>query len=149
MARGTQLEAPRTLRFGDQVRADLQALPDSTSQQGSAYGRANSLMSDASAPRQRLLFYTVPRIPPALWVVIYIGAFLLALLLAGHYATRPSGRISALATVAVLMTVVAAVLAMLDQPYGVGVSVQPDQMRQAIGLLLVGVKNPVILHACV
>jgi Protein of unknown function (DUF4239) len=148
MARGSQLEALRTLRFGDQVRASLRALPDSTSQQGSAYGRANSLMNDASTSRQRLLFYTVPRIPAALWVVIYVGAFLVALLLAGHYATRPSGRISALATVAVLMTVVVAVLAMLDQPFGVGVSVQPDQMRQAISLLLVGVKNPVVLSAC-
>jgi hypothetical protein len=148
MARGSQLEASRTLGFGDQVRADLRTLPDSTPQQGSAYGRANSLMNDASASRQRLLFYTVPRIPAALWVVIYAGAFVVTLLLAGHYATRPSGRISALAAVAVLMTVVVSVLAMLDHPYGLGVSVQPAQMRHAITLLLVGVNNPAILSAC-
>jgi hypothetical protein len=81
-------------------------------------------------------------------VVIHAGAFVVSLLLASHYATRPVGRISALATVAVLMTVVVGVLAMLDQRFGIGVSVQPDQMRHAISLLLTGVKNPVILQTC-
>ncbi|HEY6625055.1 MAG TPA: hypothetical protein VIX85_14550 [Acidimicrobiales bacterium] len=148
MERGSPLEAPRTLGFGDQLRADLRTLPSSNPQQGSAYGRSASLISDASASRQRLLFFTQPRIPAALWVVIYAGAFLVALLLVGHYVTRPVGRISSLATVAVLMTVVVGVLAMLDQPYGLGVHAQPDQMRQAINLALVGEKNPVILQAC-
>jgi hypothetical protein len=46
------------------------------------------------------------------------------------------------------MTVVVAVLAMLDQPYGLGVHAQPDQMRQAINLLLVGETSPVVLNAC-
>jgi len=148
MERGSPLEAARTLGFGDQVRADLRTLPDSNPEQGSAYGHASTLISDASASRQRLLFYTAPRIPAALWVVIYVGAFVVFLLLAGHYATRPTGRISSLATVAVLMTVVVAVLAMLDQPYGVGVRVEPNQMRQAINLVLVGEKSPVVLQAC-
>lgn len=148
MARGSDQEAPRTLGFGDQLRADLRSLPDSNPAQGSAYGRSATLISDASTSRQRLLFYTEPRIPTALWVVIYVGAFLVSLLLAGHYATRPVGRISAVATVAVLMTVVVGVLAMLDQPYGLGVHAQPDQMRQAINLVLVGEKSPVVLGAC-
>jgi hypothetical protein len=148
MERGSELEAPSTLGFGDQLRADLRTLPASNTAQGSAYGRSATLISDASASRQRLLFFTAPRIPAALWVVIYVGAFVVFLLLAGHYATRPAGRISALATVAVLMTVVVAVLAMLDQPFGVGVRVEPNQMRQAINLVLVGEKNPAILQAC-
>jgi hypothetical protein len=148
MERGNQLEAPRTLRVGDQLRAALRDLPASNSVQGSAYGRSASLITDASASRQRLLFFTEPRIPPALWVVIYVGAFLVFFLLAGHYATRPPGRISSLATVAVLMTVVVAVLASLDQPYGFGVHAQPDQMRQAISLVRVGETSPVVLQAC-
>jgi hypothetical protein len=148
MERGSSLEAPRTLGYGDQLRASLRTLPDTNAQQGSAYGRANTQISDASASRQRLLFFTEPRIPPALWLVIYVGAFLVFFLLAGHYATRRPGRISSLATVAVLMTVVVAVLASLDQPYGFGVHAQPDQMRQAINLVLVGEKSPVVLQAC-
>jgi hypothetical protein len=44
--------------------------------------------------------------------------------------------------------VVVGVLAMLDQPYGLGVHAQPDQMRQAIKLVLVGEKSPVVLAAC-
>jgi hypothetical protein len=46
------------------------------------------------------------------------------------------------------MTVVVAVLAMLDQPFGIGAQVHPDQMRQAVNLLLTGVKNPIILAPC-
>ena len=46
------------------------------------------------------------------------------------------------------MTVVVAVLAMLDQPFGIGVQVQPDEMRHAIQLLLTGVTNPALLQPC-
>jgi len=148
MERGNQLETPRTQAIGDRVRADIHGLPDSNAAQGSAYGRAATLVGDTGASRQRLLFLTVPEIPSALWVVIYVGAFLVFFLLAGHYASRPPGRIWALGSVAVLMTVVVVVLSMLDQPFGVGVRVHPDQMRQAIGLILAGEKNPVILQPC-
>jgi hypothetical protein len=37
---------------------------------------------------------------------------------------------------------------MLDQPFGVGVRVHPDQMRQALGLLLTSETNPTILAPC-
>lgn len=91
---------------------------------------------------------TAPDIPTVLWVLIYVGAFLVFSVLAVHYATRPSGRVLALGTVVVLMTVVVGVLAMLDQPFGIGVRVQPDQMRQAIRLVLVDETSPVILASC-
>ena len=76
MERGKDTPARRTLGFGDRVRADVRNLPSGDPMQGSAYGRANSLITDASQSRQRLLFFTEPRIPAALWVVIYVGAFL-------------------------------------------------------------------------
>jgi hypothetical protein len=148
MERGGQLETPRTLRFGDRVRTDLRSLSADGSAQASAYGRAATLMSDAGQSRERLLFLTAPEIPTALWVVIYVGAFLVFLLLALHYAVRPAGRVWALGTGVVLMTVVVAVLAMLDQPFGIGAQVHPDQMRQAVNLLLTGVTNPIILAPC-
>jgi len=94
------------------------------------------------------LFFTEPRIPAALWVVIYVGAFLVILLLVGHYATRPAGRVAALGSVAVLMTVVVSVLATLDQPFGVGARVHPEEMTQAIELVLTGEKNPAVLAPC-
>lgn len=148
MERGNDTAARRTLRFGDRVRADVRNLPIDDQKEGSAYGRANSLITDASQSRQRLLFFTEPRIPAALWVVIYVGAFLVILLLVGHYATRPAGRVAALGSVAVLMTVVVSVLATLDQPFGVGARVHPDEMRQAIDLVLTDEKNPAILRPC-
>ncbi len=148
MEQGRNLETPRTLGFGDQLRADLRKLPTNTSGQASAYGRAATQIDSADQSRERLLFLTAPEIPTALWVVIYVGAFLVFLMLALNYAFRPAGRVWALASVTVLMTVVVAVLAMLDQPFGIGVQVQPDQMRHAIQLLLTGVTNPVLLQPC-
>jgi hypothetical protein len=148
MERGRDLETPRTLAFGDRVRADVRNLPSGDPMQGSAYGRAGTLITDAGQSRQRLLFFTQPEIPVALWVVIYVGASLVFLLLTFHYATRPAGRVAALGSVALLMTVVVGVLGMLDQPFGIGAHVQPDQMRQAVDLLLTGEKNPAILRPC-
>ena len=52
-----------------------------------------------------------------------------------------------LGAVAVLMTVVVAVLGMFDQPFGIGVRVHPDQMRQAVSLVRIGA-NPAILQPC-
>jgi hypothetical protein len=148
MERGNDTEAPRTLRFGDRIRADVRNLPIDDSKQGSTYGRASTLITDAGESRQQLLFFTEPEIPTALWVVIYVGAFLVFLLLVMHYATRPAGRVVALGSVAVLMTVVVSVLGMLDQPFGIGARVQPDEMRQAVDLVLIDEHNPAILRTC-
>jgi hypothetical protein len=148
MERGNDTEARRTLRFGDRVRADVRNLPIDDQKQGSTYGRAATLITDAGQSRQRLLFFTEPRIPAALWVVIYVGAFLVFLLVVVHYATRPAGRVVALGSVAVLMTVVVSVLATLDQPFGVGARVHPEEMTQAVELVLTGEKNPTIIGPC-
>jgi hypothetical protein len=143
MQRGGLLESPRTLAFGDRLRAELRSLPINGPAQGTAYGRAATLIGDASGSRQRLLFLEAPEIPTALWVVIDVGAFLVFLLLAVHtYASRPAGRVWALGSVAALMTVAVAALAMLDQPFGIGVRVQPDQMSHAVHLLLTGQPDP-------
>ena len=148
MERGKDTGVPRTLGFGDRVRADVRNLPIDNQKEGSAYGRAGALITDASESRQRLLFFTEQRIPAALWVVIYVGAFLVVLLLVGHYFTRPAGRAVALGSVAVLMTVVVSVLATLDQPFGIGARVHPEEMNQAIELVLTGEKNPAVLAPC-
>jgi uncharacterized PurR-regulated membrane protein YhhQ (DUF165 family) len=92
-------------------------------------------MTDADKSRQQLLFFTESEVPTVLWVVIYVGAFLLFLLVAMHYAGRPAGRIVALGSVVTLLTVVVAVLSMLDQPYKAGARVQPTELRHAIDLV--------------
>jgi hypothetical protein len=148
MEQGKQFESPRTLSLGDQLRQEVRSLPSNNSEEGSAYGRAQSVMNEANASRARLLYLTSPDIPAALWVVIYVGAFLVFLLVSMHYAANRAGIVSALLSLATLMTVVIAVLAMLDQPFGVGVRVTPDQMHQTINLVLAGEKNATILGAC-
>ena len=73
-----------------------------------------------------------PRIPTPLWVVIYVGVFLLALLIGLHYTDDPRGRVTALASTTVLLTVVITVLAVLDRPFGVGARwCSPSEMHQA------------------
>lgn len=147
MERGSPLEAPRTLAFGSRVRAGVRSLPIDDERQRTAYGRATVLITDAGASRQQLLFFTEPEIPNALWVVIYVGAFVLFFLLPTHYAGRPGGRLG-VASVAVLITVVVIVLGMLDRPFEVGARVHPDEMRQAIDLLSVGEAKVGVLRPC-
>jgi hypothetical protein len=147
MEDGNATEDPRTLAFGDQVRSDIRDLPLTNQRHSSAYGRAVGFITDASESRQQLLFFTEPRIPTPLWVVIYVGVFLLVFLIALHYTDDPRGRATALASLTVLLTVVVAVLAMLDRPFGVGARVQPDEMRQALALLSEGTK-PSTLAPC-
>jgi len=144
MERGIATEAPRTGAFGDRLRAKTRELPLDNERESSAYGRAVSLITDAGKARQQMLFFTEPEIPTALWVVIYVGGFLLVLLLAVHYADHPQGRVIALAGVSLLLSVVVAVLAMLDRPFGPGVRVEPNEMRQAIALLSQGGSSTVL-----
>jgi NADH:ubiquinone oxidoreductase subunit 6 (subunit J) len=144
MERGNSTEAPRTLAFGDRIRADTRRLRAANDRQSSAYGRAATQITDATQARQQLLFFTKPSVPTALWVVVYVGAFLLVFLIAIHYTDHPRGRILALGCVTVLVTVVVSVLAVLDRPFGVGARVQPDEMRQALTLLSVGADPPVL-----
>lgn len=149
MADGNDLEADRTLKYGDGLRAQLRSLPTDGPPESSAYGRAASLVTDAGQSRQRLLFLTAPEIPTVLWVMIYVGAFLVFFLLALHYSERPGGLVLVLGSVVLLMTVVVAVLSMLDQPFSFGVRVQPSQMRQAIELLTRGAAaDPAVLGSC-
>jgi hypothetical protein len=61
--------------------------------------------------------------------VIYVGAFLLFLLIAMDYTGRPAGRLVTLGSVVILLTVVVAVLSALDQPYGAGARARPNRVE--------------------
>jgi hypothetical protein len=152
MERGSALEPPRTLAFGDHLRAVIADLPQDGKRQASAYGSAQSNLSSADNARQQLLFFTQPRVPDVIWAVIYVGAFLLFLLIALTYAGQPKGRVIALGSVVVLLTVVVTVLGMLDQPYGVGVRVGPGSLQHAIELAEApggeGAAPPSVLGPC-
>jgi hypothetical protein len=137
MERGSRVEEPRTLVFGDRARAGVRELPMDDDRQRSAFGRASTLITDAGSSRQQLLFFTAPEIPNVLWVLIYVGAFLLVYLIGTHYADRPRGRFGALASVVALLTVVVVVVGMLDNPFAVGARVHPTSMNDAIDLVSV------------
>ncbi len=148
MERGSRLEDPRTLAFGDRVRAGVRGLPLDDDRQRSAYGRATSLIGDADASRQQLLFFTEPEVPTVLWVLIYVGAFLLVFLVGTHYAERQRGLLTALGCVTALLTVIVVVLSLLDNPFAFGARVQPDSMRDGIDILSVGGDRTGVLRPC-
>jgi hypothetical protein len=148
MERGSRLEDPRTLAFGNRLRDGIRGLPLEDERERSAYGRASTLISDAGASRQQLLFFTEPEVPIVLWVLIYVGAFLLVFLLGTHYADRPRGRFTALGSAAALLTVVVVVLTMLDNPFTAGARVQPNSMRDAIDLVSVDREGTPALRPC-
>jgi hypothetical protein len=134
MERGSALESRAGLNYGDRLRQTIADLPQSGAREGSAYGRAQSNLDSADNARQQLLFFTQPRVPTLIWVVIYVGAFILFLLIASHYAGRPAGRTLALGSVVVLLTVVVTVLGILDQPFGPGLRLGPTSLEHAIKL---------------
>ena len=148
MERGSRFEDPRTLAYGDRVRAGVRGLPLDDDRQRSAAGRASGFITDAGASRQQLLFFTEPEVPTVLWVLIYAGAFLLVFLLGTHYADRPHGRITALGSAAALLTVVVVVLTMLDNPFSAGARVQPHSMSDAIDLVSVSGDRTGVLRPC-
>jgi hypothetical protein len=148
MEHGNATQSPQTLAWGDHLRKATRELPLDTDQERTGYGRAAGLLTDAGKARQQLLFFTEPRIPTALWVVIYVGVFLLVLLISLIYTDNPKGRVTALACLILLLSVVVAVLSMLDRPFGPGVRVPPNEMRQAIELLQVGHTNVDLQQKC-
>lgn len=135
MERGSELQSHRALFFGDRLRASIRSLPEGSKAEGSAYGHAAGQLTDADKSRKQLLYFTGSEIPAVLWVLIYVGAFLLFTLIALHYADRPAGRLVSLGSVVTLLTVVVSVLSILDQPYGPGARVQPTGLRHAIELI--------------
>jgi hypothetical protein len=147
MESGNTTEAPRTLAFGDRVRSDIRTMPFTNQRESAAFGRVSGLITDANKARQDLLFFTQPEIPTLLWVVIYVGVFLMVFVIAIHYTDHPGGRAPALGMMSVLLTVVIAVIATLDRPFDLGAQVQPNAMRQAITLLSVNAGNGV-LRSC-
>jgi hypothetical protein len=148
MERGIRVEDPRTLAFGNRLRDGIRGLPLDDDRQRSASGRASTFITDAGASRQQLLFFTEPEVPTVLWVLIYVGAFLLVFLVGTHYVERPRGRIVALGSVAALLTVIVVVLTLLDRPFTAGARVQPNSMRDAIGLVSVGRERTAALRPC-
>jgi hypothetical protein len=148
MEAGSSTATPRTLAFGDRLRSDLRRLPVASQRESSAYGRAANLITDAGQSRQQLLFLTDPEIPAALWLVVYVGGFLLVFLIASAYMDNPGGRVIALGSLTVLLTVVVAVLSSLDRPFAAGARVQPNQMRQAIALISTGSTPAIVLRPC-
>jgi hypothetical protein len=148
MEDGSSSESPETRTWGDHLAAATRGLPLDTDRERAAYGRAAAFLTDAGKARQQLLFFTEPRIPTALWVVIYVGVFLMVLLISLIYTDNPKGRVTALACLILLLSVVVAVLSMLDRPFGPGVQVPPNEMRQAIDLLQAGHTQADLQQVC-
>ena len=94
-----------------------------------------------------MLFFTEPEVPTVLWVLIYVGAFLLVFLVGTHYAERPRGMLTALGSVTALLTVIIVVLNMLDNPFIAGARVQPNSLRDGIDLVSVG-SDRAVLRPC-
>jgi amino acid transporter len=144
MDRGSRFEDPRTLAFGDRVRDEVRGLPLDDERQRAAFGRASTLITDATGSRQQLLFFTEPEVPTVLWVLIYVGAFLLVFLVGTHYAERSRGLFTAIGSITALLTVIVVVLNLLDNPFIAGARVQPNSMRDGIDLVSVGTDRTVL-----
>lgn len=115
------------------VQRQLEALPqESPVEVSNHYFVTDSNLALAKARQLRLL-YAAPEIPPAVWVVIYVSAFVFIGLMAFHLGDRKRlARVALPATGLVLVAIVGS-LAVLDTPFsGAGVALRPIAMEAAL-----------------
>ncbi|TXH42733.1 MAG: DUF4239 domain-containing protein [Actinobacteria bacterium] len=115
------------------VQRQLEALPQESAVEASNhYFVTDSNLALAKARQLRLL-YAAPEIPPAVWVVIYVSAFVFVGLMAFHLGERRRlARVALPATGLVLVAIVGS-LAVLDTPFsGAGVALRPLALEAAL-----------------
>ena len=125
--------AENTNAWALKVQQDVETLPFATDAQSSNHYFVTQELLEAGKARQMRLLYSVPDIPLAIWIVIYVCSLIFIGLLAFHMADRQwLARLSVTATYLVLVVIVGT-LTVLDLPYsGLGASLQPVAMQGSL-----------------
>ncbi|MFM2438837.1 MAG: hypothetical protein RLZ55_1662 [Actinomycetota bacterium] len=130
------------------VQRQVEALPQETATEASNHYFATESNLNLAKSRQLRLLYAAPEIPPAVWLVIYVSAFVFIGLMAFHLGERTRlARIALPATGLVLIAIVGS-LAALDTPYsGAGVALKPLALEAALSRLQDAYPEPAALWA--
>ena len=147
---GNMAGAATTDAYAASVQQQIEALPQTEDVEASNHYFVTEEFLDLAKYRQLRLLYAVPEIPLAIWVVVYLSAFLFVGLTVFHLGRRRGLRRLAVGVTAVLLVAMIAALIQLDAPYkGLGTSLRPVAMTAALDRLRAAYPEPTSLwDAC-
>lgn len=119
--------------YATRVQQQIQALPQEEAVESSNHYFVTEELLDLAKYRQQRLLHAVPEIPPVIWVVLYVSAFLFVGLTVFHLGRRRwLGRL-AVASTTILLAAIIGALIQLDAPFvGIGTSLRPVALEAAL-----------------
>lgn len=122
-----------TNAYATSVQQRIEALPQDEDVEASNHYFVTEEILDLAKYRQLRLLYSVPEIPPVIWVVVYVSAFAFVALMVFHLGRgRRLTRLAVGATTLVLVAIIGALI-QLDAPYvGIGSSLRPVAIDAAL-----------------
>jgi hypothetical protein len=118
--------------YATKVQQEIGALPQDEDVEASNHYFVTEEILELAKDRQLRLLHAVPEIPPVIWLVLYVSAFLFMLLTVFHLGRRRwLARLAVAATTLLLMAIIGALI-QLDAPYvGIGTSLRPVALTAA------------------
>ena len=137
-----------TEAYASSVQKKIEALPQDKDVEASNHYFVTEEILDLAKDRQLRLLHAVPEIPPVIWVVLYVSAFLFVGLTVFHLGRRRwLTRMAVGATTLMLVAIIGALI-QLDAPYvGIGTSLKPVALNSALTRLREANPQPTSLWA--
>ncbi len=137
-----------TEAYASSVQKKIEALPQDKDVEASNHYFVTEEILDLAKYRQLRLLHAVPEIPPVIWVVLYVSAFLFVGLTVFHLGRRRWLTRMAVAATTLLLVAIIGALIQLDAPYvGLGTSLQPVALNSALARLRAANPEPASLWA--
>lgn len=137
-----------TSAYAAKVQAQIQALPQDEDVESSNHYFVTEENLDLAKYRQLRLLSGVPEIPPVIWGVLYISAFLFIGLTVFHLGRRRWLTRLAVTSTALMLLAVTGALIQLDAPYvGIGTSLRPAALDATVERLRAANPEPASLWA--
>ena len=125
----------------------IEGLGKGSAARDQAYFFTLGAMLDRSAARQTRLLTAQPKIPMAVWAVIFISTLVFSALLAFQLADRLWLLTLALVCTGIVLLALTGTLALLDYPFGWGPSVNSDAMTSTLSRLQ-SMYGPAVFGPC-
>ncbi len=135
-----------TSAYAATVQQQIQALPQTEDVEASNHYFVTEENLDLAKYRQLRLLNAVPEVPPVIWLVLYVSAFLFVGLTVFHLGHRRwLARLAVGATTLLLVAIIGALI-QLDAPYvGLGASLRPVALDTALTRLRAANPEPASL----
>ena len=116
--------------------AAIEALPRTSPAVEPWFPTIWSSMIDRAGARDARLAQGEPQLPLAIWITLYVGVFIVVMLVGLGEKLRTRGAwIGVGAALVIVVTLLVGASAVLDQPYGPVAPIEPDAMRNSLSVV--------------